>query len=33
MVLGAAAFILIIGIVPNPLMFLAQITQLIWVAP
>jgi len=33
MVLGAAAFILIIGIVPNPLMFIAQLTQLIWVAP
>jgi len=33
MVLGAAAFILVIGIIPNPLMFLAQLTQLIWVAP
>lgn len=30
MVLGAAAFILVIGIIPNPLMFIAQITQLIW---
>lgn len=31
MVLGAAAFILVIGIIPNPLMFIAQITQLIWI--
>lgn len=31
MVLGAAAFILVIGIVPNPLMTIAQFTQLIWV--
>ena len=33
MVLGAAAFILFIGIIPNPLMFIAQLTQLVWVAP
>lgn len=33
MVLGAAAFILVIGVIPNPLMFIAQLTQLIWVAP
>lgn len=32
MVLGAAAFILVIGIIPNPLMFIAQLTQLVWVA-
>jgi NADH-quinone oxidoreductase subunit N len=32
MVLGAAAFILVIGIIPNPLMFIAQLTQLLWVA-
>ncbi len=32
MVLGAAAFILFIGIIPNPLMFIAQLTQLVWVA-
>jgi NADH-quinone oxidoreductase subunit N len=33
MVVGAAAFILVIGIIPNPLMFLAQLTQIVWVAP
>lgn len=33
MVLGAALFILFIGVMPNPLMFIAQLTQLIWVAP
>ena len=33
MVLGAAAFILIIGIVPNSLMFIAQLSQLVWIAP
>jgi NADH-quinone oxidoreductase subunit N len=32
MVLGAAAFILVIGIIPNPLMFIAQLTKIIWVA-
>lgn len=32
MVLGAAAFILVIGVIPNPLMFIAQLTQLVWVA-
>lgn len=32
MVVGAAAFILVIGIIPNPLMFIAQLTQLVWVA-
>jgi NADH-quinone oxidoreductase subunit N len=33
MVVGAAAFILVIGIIPNPLMFIAQLTQLVWIAP
>ena len=32
-VLGAGAFILFIGVFPNPLMFIAQLTQLVWVAP
>lgn len=30
MVLGSAAFILVIGIIPNPLIDIAQLTQMLW---
>lgn len=33
MVLASAVFILVIGIIPNPLMLIAQLTQLVWTVP